>query len=234
MELSLGTKIRETYQELTWWQKALIYLLAFLLFVVLMDAFVMPFYTRHGKEYPLPPVEGKHVSVAQQVLKENGFIPIVLDSVYDASAPPGTVVRQNPLPHATVKKGRRVYLTVSLGEKPAIVPRLVEKSFKNAELLLRENGLQLGDTDWAYSDTLPHRGVVIYQSIPPGTQVPPGQVINLTISLGPPPTSQELPSFVGKGLESVLKELEILGVRVGRVKARYRPNLAPNTVLRQS
>ncbi len=205
----------------------------FLVFTFLMDLVIMPFYTKHGKEYQLPDVTDKPLNEAVEILKSNDFKPIVQDSVYDEQFPPGYIIQQNPLPYSRVKKGRRVYLIVSIGEKPRYVPRLIGLTPQDAEFRIREEGLQLNEKIYDFSDFYP-RGVVINQSIPPGEMVKKNQKINITISLGPAPTSWEIPNLIGKSLESAAKELDAVGVKVGKIKYVYRADLVPGTVLNQS
>ncbi len=213
--------------------KAGLYFVGFIVFVLLMDNVIMPLYTKHGKEYELPDVTARPVQEAIEILKADGFQPIIQDSTYDEQFPPETVVQQNPLPFSLVKKGRRVYLTVSIGEKPRFMPRLIDLTPQDARFLLEENELQLNNVIYEFSELHP-KGVVINQSIPPGEPVKKNQRVNITVSLGPPPTSLEIPNLVGKSVESAKKELDAVGVKVGRIKYVYRPNLVPGTVINQS
>jgi len=239
--MSVTVKIKELqlwekFKDLVWWQKILVVFAAFILLILLFDFVIMPLYTRHGSEYELPDVTEKTADEAREILDDDGFVPIVQDSAYDSFYPPGTVIRQNPMPYATVKKGRRVYLVVSSGERPIYMPNLIKESLTNAELRLREAGLALNKTLWEYSDDIPYRGVVIKQSVPPGDLVVSSQKINLTVSLGPPPSSLEVPRLVGKSLEAALEELGALGIPLNQVviKSRYQPKLVPQTIISQS
>ena len=204
--------------------------------VLLLDLVIMPLYTRQGFEYELPDVTEKQLDQAAGILSENGFIPIVQDSVYDVFYPKGTVLRQNPTSFSTVKKGRRVYLMVSNGEKPIFMPKLVSETLINAELKLREVGLQLGRINHNYSKRYPYRDVVVAQSVPPGERIAKSKAINLTVSLGPPPSSLVMPNMSGKSLNSAINELGVLGLSRGKIyiRHRYLPNLVPNTVVSQS
>lgn len=213
--------------------KSFLSLIGFLLFVMLMDSVIMPLYTKHGQEYELPDVTDKPVTEAVETLTGEGFHPILQDSVYDEHFPPGYVVQQNPLPFTRVKKGRRVYLVVSIGEKPRYMPKLIGLTPQDAKFRLKDEGLTLNQIVYEFSDFYP-RGVVINQSIPPGEAVTKDQKVNITVSLGPAPSSLEVPNLVGKSLESARKELEAVGVRVGKVKYVYKPNLLPGTILNQS
>ena len=140
-----------------------------LAFAVLMDYVVMPYYTKHGKEFELPDVTDRPIEEAIESLELDGFKPLIQDSVYDETISPGSVIQQNPLPFSRVKEGRRVYLVVSIGEKPIYIPQLIGLTPQDAEFRLREQSLRLNQTFYEFSDFYP-RGVVINQSIPAGQQ----------------------------------------------------------------
>ncbi len=210
-----------------------IFVVGFVLFVFLMDAVVMPFYTKHGDEFELIDVTDKEVDEAVNMLEAEGFNPVITDSVYDEKFAPGTVVQQNPQPFTEVKEGRRVYLVVSIGEKPRKVPRLIGLTAQDAEFRLKEEGLQLNQTIYEFSEFYP-KGVVINQSALPGETVEKNQKVNITVSLGTAPTSLEIPNLIGKSVETARKELEAVNVKLGKIKQVYRSNLVPGTVLNQS
>ena len=213
--------------------KAAVAFVGFIGFVIFMDQLVMPLYTKHGKEYELPDLTEMPVDSAVQVLRHQGFTPIILDSIYSSEYAPGVVVRQNPLPFSTVKKGRRVYLIVSIGEKPAIVPNLVGLTPQDARFRLRESGLDAGHIFYDFSRNYP-KGVVYAQSIPPGDTLRRGRKVNFSVSLGPPPESQFVPDLVGKSLTAARKELQVLGLPLRQIRYQYRNDLVPQTVLWQS
>ena len=212
---------------------ALILLFCFVIIALLMDFIVMPWYTKHGKEFELPDVTDRKIEEAMEVLKEADFKPLIQDSVYDEQFSPGSVIQQNPAPFSQVKKGRRVYLIVSIGEKPRFVPHLIGLTPQDAEFRLKEQALKLNQVFYEFSDFYP-RGVVINQSIPAEEQVKKNRRVNITVSLGVAPTSLEIPNLVGKSLDTAEKELEAIDVRIGTVKFAFRPKLVPGTILRQS
>ncbi|MFZ0389821.1 MAG: PASTA domain-containing protein, partial [Calditrichia bacterium] len=183
--------------------------------------------------FELPDVTDRTLQEAEEVLNSEGFEPLIEDSVYDEKFAPGNVVRQTPMPYSMVKKGRRVYLVVSIGERPHYMPKLIGSTPQDAEFRVKEEGLVMNRVVHAYSDFYP-RGVVINQSVPPGEEVKRNQKINITVSLGQAPTSIQVPNLMGKSLESARKELQAIGLNLGAVKYTYRPNLVPGTILRQS
>ncbi len=219
------------------WKKRLLHALygalGFLVFVLIMDSIVMPLYTKHGQEYELPDVTEKPLSEAIEILEREGFRPIVHDSVFNENYSRGTVIRQNPMPFSVVKKGRRVYLVVSRGTRPIVVPNLVGKTPQDAEFILKESFLKVGKTYYDFSRDFP-KGVVFRQSIQPGDTVLPGTLLNITVSLGPPPEAEKMPNLVGKSLMVARKELRVLEVPIKRIVYQYEPSLVPETVLHQS
>lgn len=214
-------------------RKALYYFIGFVAFLMFMDFVVMPLYTKHGEEYELPDVTEKPLDESMELLEGDGFNPVIQDSTYDANYPPNVVIRQNPLPFTMVKKGRRIYLVVSIGEKPIYMPSLIGSTLKDAEFRIKDQDLVLNRTIYEFSEYYPN-GVVINQSVPAGDNVERNQRVNITVSLGPPPSSQEIPNLVGKSMNYVRKELETIGVKIGEIKYQYRPNLVPETVVAQS
>jgi serine/threonine-protein kinase len=212
---------------------ALVLLASFVIIALLMDFIVMPWYTKHGKEFELPDVTDRKIEEAIVILEAADFKPLIQDSVYDEQFSPGSVIQQNPVPFSLVKKGRRVYLIVSIGEKPRYVPQLIGLTPQDAEFRLKEQALKLNQVFYEFSDFYP-RGVVINQSIPAGEQVLKNKKVNITVSLGVAPTSLEIPNLLGKSLDTAEKELEAIDVRIGTVKFAFRPKLVPGTILRQS
>ena len=82
---------------------------------------------------------------AETMLKDRGLVALVVDSMYDKSAPRGSVLEQSPKSGYEVKGGRMVYLTVNLkGEPMAQLPDVVgHGSLREAVALLQSLGFKL-------------------------------------------------------------------------------------------
>lgn len=219
------------------WSKRLIrwsfYIVFLFLLALLFDKVIMPWYVRFGDEVELSDVVELPFAEARQKLEKDGFQVVVTDSVYDAHYPAGIIVEQMPLPFTTVKKGRRVYLKISIGEKPIIMPNLFYKSPRDAELILKSYGLKMGTKLYEYSD-ISLAGVVISQSYPAGQEIKKAVPINLTISLGPFPKRPTIPYLVKKSLDAAKRQLRLLGVEKIKLKYEERNDVLPETVLKQS
>ena len=105
-------------------------LLIVLFFV--MDLIVMPIYTHHGSEEELPDVTEKPFHEAKVILESVGFQIGDLSFTYDATYAESTVVAQNPQPYYHVKKGRRIFITLSAGNRMVHVPRVIGRFERDA------------------------------------------------------------------------------------------------------
>ena len=210
---------------------ATILMLCFLVFF--MDAIVMPIYTHQGNEEELPDVTEISFAEARQILESRGFSIIKEAEKFDETYPESTVIFQNPPSFSRVKKGRRIYVTLSAGEKMILVPRVVGSSERDAEFVLRQAGLELGEVFYEY-----HRyhlkDVVFSQSIDPGMEVAEHTPVDITVSMGRAPDQFVVPDVTGKSLEEARRMLMRAGLRVGQVSREAVNNLVPDTVIRQS
>ena len=217
----------------SWHFKILIILLVIFIIVVLIDNIVMPLYVKLGDEIEMPDVIEMSVQEATTLLTDNGFQVVIKDSLYDADHPVGTVIEQNPYPYAMVKDGRRVYLSISIGEKPIIMPKLFGVSPREAELILDTYELKLRSKSYVFSDMY-HEGTVMAQSYPPGQPIKGGTGIDITISLGQLEENLKIPDLIGKSLHEARETLKALNIKIGEITFQERESILPETVLDQS
>jgi len=220
------------FKRKTFWLKSLYLFIGFITLVLIFDYLLIPWYVRLGKEVELPDVVEMTRTEAENKLKNEGFSVVIADSVYNAQYSAGTIVEQLPAPFSVVKKGRHVYLTVSVGEKPIIMPNLFYKSPRDAELLLQGAGLRLKSKLYEYSE-FSLAGVVISQSFPAGQVIRKDTPVSISISLGPFPKRKTIPYLIGKSLDAARKQLRLLGIRKIQIDYRERDNILPETVLSQ-
>ena len=107
--------------------------------------YMLDSFTHHGEKIEVPNVLGKSLYDAETMLKDRGLVALVVESVYDKSAPRGSVLEQSPKSGYEVKGVRMVYLTVNLkGEPMAQVPDVVgHGSLREAVALLQSLGFKL-------------------------------------------------------------------------------------------
>ncbi|MFK5633884.1 Stk1 family PASTA domain-containing Ser/Thr kinase [Ornithinimicrobium sp. LYQ103] len=125
----------------------------------------------------VPDVTGRAEGEAVAALETAGLtVSVDPERVFDDTVPEGSVVRQAPTP-GQVERGTTVRLTVSQGPELVTVPDVVARQFSTAERELTELGLVVvrDDIRGAFF------GTVREQSLEPGTEVPKGTEIVLSV-----------------------------------------------------
>ncbi len=129
---------------------------------------------------------------------------------YD-DAPAGTVIEQIPEAGAQVPEGSEVAIIVSLGPELLAVPNVVNQPFEAATNILQQAGFQVQRQDTASVTVAQDR--VISQSPGSGSQLPRGQTVTLTVSLG---DVVPFPDVIGVGVlqDAAIQQLEAAGFQV--------------------
>lgn len=201
-------------------------------FLYLLDRWIMPAVIHTGRECIVPEIIDKPLEKAEENLREGNLSLQVLAEEYNPLKPPGIVLSQSPAPGAKVKKGRIVRVVVSKGEKMVLVPYLKGVSLRQAELMLHEKGLEVGEINWVPSDTFPEN--VVVESDPSfGLSIPSGMSVNLRVSLGSLPERVTIPDLVGKSLKETKSILKELGLDIGEIQFETKDYLPPETVVEQ-
>ena len=165
--------------------------------------------TRHGEEVQIPDVRGRSVDQAITQLKAMHF-EVFVDSTYEPSIKPFTVLKQVPDTGSLVKQGRTVFLTVNMLMPPYIpMPSLVNLSFRSAVMLLHNNKLLLGDTTYKPDIAA---GAVLEQHykgaiITAGEMIAQGSRISLVIGDGLGNTEFNVPNVVSMNVEEAMTVL---------------------------
>jgi len=114
---------------------------------------------------------------------------------YDGTVPVGTVLRQIPPAGTLVREGKIVRVWLSQGGESVFVPNLAGLSLRNAELLLRQSQLLLGELSEAYS-LRSDKGIVISQDPKADASLAKNSLVNIVYSAGePPPGVLLMPDF---------------------------------------
>lgn len=209
-------------------------LLLLFILIVLMEYVVMPIYTQRGQEMELPDVTERSFENAKAFLESAGFA-VIQEPVrkHNANYPEGTVLFQKPEPYSRVKKGRRIYLTLSAGELKVEVPRVIGISERDAEFHLKRAGLSIGEVFYDYSSHYP-RGVVSDQLPQAGDSLSEKGIVDITVSNGVFPTRFVVPDVIGRSLDEAKKSLMKAGLRLGEVTYEATDQFVPETVLDQN
>ncbi len=213
--------------------RAVVPLVAVVLFIFLIDRVIMPTITRQGSEFPLPDFTEQRVLEAQVSLSELDLKYEVSSERFSPGKPQGVILQQFPKAGTKVKPGRTIKFVVSLGQKMITIPELAGLSVRQAMLDLETAGLDLGEIAWAFSDTIPER-VVVFSYPASGEEIPLGSQVNLMVNRGRASNFTFMPQLTGLTLDEAVKRLEDKALKVGIVSYRSDENYLPETVLEQS
>ncbi len=200
---------------------------------LIMNYLVMPLYVYHGGTLSVPDVIGIQFEEAKQRLNEAGLVAFQGETILDNEHSAGIVLTQNPLPNATVKYGRHIYLTTCGGELLVAVPALRGRSLRDARFALERNGLKLGSVENQVSDSYP-MNTIISQTVASSERLKKGMSVGVVVSSGRAiATTTPVPSVTGKSLREARKMLEFVGLRLGNVTYQVNIDLLPNTIVDQ-
>ena len=211
-------------------KKSLIALGAIIAFILIMDNIVMPLYVS-SPETIVPKVIGLDEADAIQILKDEDFRPVISDTSYGVSLPPGKIFLQKPEGGKVVKKGRTIFLFISGGQQTVAVPLLKGKSVLDARFALERIGLKLGNIDEAASDQ--PKDMIFDQQFAQGTMLRKGQSVGVSVSIGKGFGDIEVPDLIGKSLSEAREVLSKNSLTVGKINYQISNTLLPNTILDQ-
>ncbi|NLY48587.1 MAG: Stk1 family PASTA domain-containing Ser/Thr kinase [Clostridiales bacterium] len=150
-----------------------------------VDSEVVLYISIGAEPVTIPYVYGNTWEQAELKLKEYGLVPERQD-VFSTDIPAGSVVSTDPPKESIVKAGDNIIVYVSKGPEivQAAVPSLIGKTVSQAEQLLAEAGLALGEISYEASETY-SEGTITYQDNTAGELVDKGTKINIIVSTGP-------------------------------------------------
>jgi eukaryotic-like serine/threonine-protein kinase len=156
--------------------------------------------THHGEAKTVPSVVGKNIEEVRKMLDGMDFELVIQDSIYNDTLPPSMVIKQVPEADAVVKVNRTIYVTVNRVVPPEVdMPNLIGYTFRNAEMILQNLGLKLGDTtfrpDFAKNSVLEQS--FNGKAIQPGAKIRQGSAISLVIGSGIGNDDMRVPKLIG-------------------------------------
>lgn len=186
------------------------------------------------REVTLPDLKGQNLRQAINVVSPLGLALIKENEEFNLDLPAGTISRQFPLPGATVREGKIIRVILSQGNEKIQVPQVVGSPLRQAEIEIRAAQLTLGEINEIYSLKQP-KGSIIDQEPKPMALTEAGDLINLTISLGEPPSEKLIvPDFAGKDLSQPQSWAKINGVNWKILEQWDATGAADRTVIQQN
>ena len=158
-----------------------LFILTYFLFSWTMETVV-----HNRKEVIIPDIAGKSSVNALQVLSENNLAMKIEGYEFNESVPIGTVLRHNPVAGVSVREGKIIKVVFSQGGESVFTPTLTGLPLRNAELMLRQRQLGLGEVSESYS-LKAEKGTVLAQDPKPELSVSKNTMVHVTVSAGAPP-----------------------------------------------
>ncbi|HLO91896.1 MAG: PASTA domain-containing protein [Chloroflexota bacterium] len=162
---------------------------------------LLKWYTHHGESYKVPSLVGLSPEQIDQLTTIDNFDVIVIDSVFDAKQPKGTVLIQDPLPGSMVKKNRKIYLTtVAVLPEQIKMPNLVDLTLRQAKATIETYGLKVGNISYIPDIAVNAVLAQFYKGreIEPGKELLKGSVIDLRVGEGGGNGRYQVPFLIGK------------------------------------
>ena len=157
-------------------------------------------YTLHDKHLSVPEFYGYHVNQLDSIVEANKLRYVIIDSIFDPRRKKGIVVNQDPRPNTSVKKNRRIYLTINaLQDRRVIFPNIYDLTLRQAVSKLKNLGLKIGElryrTDLAKNKVLDFQvnGIPIQE----GQELFENTVIDLIVGKGISSDQILVPNLIG-------------------------------------
>lgn len=180
-----------------------------------------PFKTNHGDTITVPNLIGMELNEIDEFLSDRDLrYEILDDSSYSSEYPPYTILQQNPSENEKVKENRKIYLTLNSSIPPKIkMPKIINGSVKNAQLILRSYDLKLGDITYV-PDMARNAVLKIFingDSISENDLILKGSVIDMEVGNGLGNQVFEAPDLVNLDLEEARFTIIGSGLRLGNI-----------------
>ncbi|WP_223815809.1 PASTA domain-containing protein [Adhaeribacter rhizoryzae] len=197
----------------------------------------LPSTTNHGETITVPKVEGMKLNEIEDFLAEHSLQYYVSDSSYSSTKEPFTVTKQDPQPGAKVKEDRKIYITYNMKTAPMIkMPKLVDLSLKNAQMILKTSDLQVGKIEFVpdLAQNAVLKQLLKGKEIAAGDLIPKGSSVDLVVGDGLGNAEFQVPNVVGMPADEATTLLVGAGLQMGAVQYIAAPNGEPEgTVVRQ-
>ena len=182
-----------------------IVLVAIIIFIALRS---LSSYTRHGQSNPVPDFLGLTPIEAAQIAAQQKLKIVIIDSIFTNEVKPGEIIEQVPGAGFGVKENRTIFLTINSTQKEQVVlPKLTDISFRQAQVLIENCGLQLGEISYQPSEynnlvlKVEQDSVELFQ----GEIVLKGSLVNFIVGRDTENEQTPLPNLKGENIESAKK-----------------------------
>jgi len=185
------------------------------------------------KDRIVPNIIGKNIADSLDMLSSLNLYLKKTSDEFNPDVPAGIIISQAPSSGSVIKEGRAVNVIVSAGGEVIFAPDLTNQTVRSAQMVLRKNGLDLGEQDEKYSLVI-EQGRIISQNPPPRTSIKKNGLVNIMLSLGQPPEGVLLvPDFVKKNVAEAEVWSNKNGIKIKNENKVKDPSMQENTIIKQ-
>ena len=176
--------------------------------LLLLITGVLLWYNFSGSYKQVPDLTGQTVQQATPALMDLQF-GVNEIAEFSEDIPVGQIIRTDPAAGKKAKVNNPIQVFVSKGQERYVIPlEIVGMSPTEAEKILQELNLKIGDKSEIYAETV-ESGKVANTDPLPGSSLKRDTVVNIQISKGAQPI--EIPNVIGKSVEEATAILQAAG-----------------------
>jgi len=189
-------------------------------------------FTRSAPEVILPDLVGDNIINVLETLTRMGLNPKLHRTQFHESIPKYGVCFQDPEPGATIKKGRDVVLYISKGFKKTQMPDLRQMPLKQGLLKLEAREIEAARILYVHSAGTQERSVLAQYPLP-SAEIAAGSTCRLLVSKGPMPIDRVMPDLEGLDMNTAVRRLSPLSLKIGEVRSDTSPRADIGEILKQ-
>jgi eukaryotic-like serine/threonine-protein kinase len=155
------------------------------------------------------------------------------EGVYSPEVPEGKIISQFPVGGERVRQTRSILVTVSKGPAVITLPDLSGKTLREAEVLLDNLKIEIGNRVFKYNNDVPKNNI-ISQEPEAGEEITSYQKINIIISKGKQPNMVIVPNLLGLSREEAISIINENSLNLGEIKEEMTKRFKSNQVASQS
>ncbi len=195
-----------------------------------------------GREVEVPDIVNMPVEEAREALGRSELYLETASERYDDRIEKGRVQSQDPPAGATIKKDRKVRVTISLGPLEVPIPEVRGQTLRTAKITLQHSGIPAGRATFTHATDAPADTVLAQDPLPTDdskADVPQGPgprgegAVDMLVSLGPATSSYVMPDLTDHSLAQVRAFADRAGLRLGAVRREPAGRAARGLVVRQ-
>lgn len=184
------------------------------------------------KVVAVPSLVNLDIEEAKALLEEKELILKVSDEAYHDEIPEGKIIIQDPEEGTIINLNSEVEVVVSKGVQTVEVPDVENRDYAYAKSMLEDLGLYIR-RDAQYNDSV-DENIVISQEPKAGTMLKAGEMVILTVSLGPEIKTVIVPNLLNLTEQAAKNQLINSGLGIGQITYIPHSDVAKGYVVSQS